>query len=423
MSEQRCAARLVYRREYENYDFGAEHPLRPVRIRASLDLLSSLGIGPTNDQQLESPTASIEDLTLIHTPRYVDAVQSLDAFADDPLLAAELSRWGLGPGDSPAFVGMHPAAALIAGGTLHAIRGVLNGAFLHAFHPAGGLHHALRDRASGFCIYNDAAIAIAAALQEREARVLYLDFDAHHGDGVQTAFYDEPRVLTFSIHETGRHLFPGTSFLHELGEGLGRGYSLNLPVEPFTEDDSWLEALGAPQCVNTFSAVLPNTARLRPPRPCVRITIRSTACSRTSLTISSAGSPTRTVASTWIPATTTSEASSARSALAAPAASRSPCRRWSATTRSSLTRAFVADANVRAIGNAALDSGVPSSGTRIFVNIRLSPVRPWSSSEVADSVAGGECARCRSDRDATRAALKRELRNTLLPDGWWAVRN
>jgi len=170
-------------------------------------------------------------------------VQTMDAFADDPLLTPELSRWGLGPGDSPAFVGMHAAAALVAGGSLHAVRGVLDGAYEHAFHPAGGLHHALPERASGFCIYNDAAIAIAAALRQREARVLYLDFDAHHGDGVQTAFYDEPRVLTFSIHETGRHLFPGTGFLHELGEGLGRGYSLNLPVEPFTEDGSWLEAL------------------------------------------------------------------------------------------------------------------------------------------------------------------------------------
>jgi acetoin utilization deacetylase AcuC-like enzyme len=243
MSEQRCDARLVYRPEYEDYDFGAEHPLRPARIRAALDLISSLGIGPSSDQQLQPPPASLEELGLIHTSRYVDAVQSLDAFADDPLLAAELFRWGLAPGDSPAFVGMHTAAAFIAGGSLHAVRGVLDGAFEHAFHPAGGLHHALRDRASGFCIYNDAAIAIAAALRDREARVLYLDFDAHHGDGVQTAFYDEPRVLTFSIHETGRHLFPGTGFLHELGEGLGRGYSLNLPVEPFTEDGSWLEAL------------------------------------------------------------------------------------------------------------------------------------------------------------------------------------
>jgi acetoin utilization deacetylase AcuC-like enzyme/GNAT superfamily N-acetyltransferase len=241
MSE--CSARLVHRADYQSYDFGAQHPLRPERISASLDLIESLGIGPRPDQQLQPPAATAEEIQLVHDRGYVDAVERLDLFSDDPSFAAEAVPWGLGAGDSPAFAGMYAAAASIAGGTLHALRGVLDGHFQHAFNPAGGLHHALRNRASGFCIYNDAAIAIAAALQEHEARVLYLDFDAHHGDGVQAAFYDEPRVLTFSIHETGRHLFPGSGFTHELGEGLGRGYSVNLPVEPFTEDASWLDSL------------------------------------------------------------------------------------------------------------------------------------------------------------------------------------
>jgi acetoin utilization protein AcuC len=238
-----CSARLVYRAEYEAYDFGPQHPLRPERFRCSFDLFDSLGIAARPSEQLQAPPASLDELCLAHTRPYVYAVQSMDAFADDPLLDDEASRWGLGRGDSPAFVGMYAAAAAIAGGTLNALRGVLTGDFQHAFNPGGGLHHALRDRASGFCIYNDAAIAIAAALHEHEARVLYLDFDAHHGDGVQAAFYDEPRVLTFSIHETGRHLFPGTGFSHELGQGLGLGYSLNLPVEPVTEDGSWLDSL------------------------------------------------------------------------------------------------------------------------------------------------------------------------------------
>ena len=237
-----CSARLVYRPEYQTYDFGGEHPLRPERFRTSLALMASMGLEPSADQQLQPPAATIDELELVHDAQYIDAVQRLDLFADD-LLGNEAERWGLGPGDSPAFGGMHAASALIAGGTLHALRGVLNGEFQHAFNPGGGLHHALRNRASGFCVYNDAAIAIAAALREQESRVLYLDFDAHHGDGVQAAFYDEPRVLTFSIHETGRHLFPGTGFPEELGEGLGRGYSLNVPVEPFTEDDSWLDCL------------------------------------------------------------------------------------------------------------------------------------------------------------------------------------
>jgi acetoin utilization deacetylase AcuC-like enzyme len=238
-----CDARFVYRPEYLGYDFGPRHPLRPERIRTSLQLMQTLGIAPTAEQQLEAPTANTDELELVHDPSYVDAVQRFDLFGDDPAFGAEASPWGLGPGDTPVFSGMHAVSALIAGGTLNALRGVLQGDFRHAFNPAGGLHHALRNRASGFCVYNDAAVAIAAALREHEARVLYLDFDAHHGDGVQAAFYDEPRVLTFSIHETGRHLFPGTGFAHELGEGLGRGYSLNVPVEAFTEDGSWLECL------------------------------------------------------------------------------------------------------------------------------------------------------------------------------------
>ncbi|MBV9896443.1 MAG: acetoin utilization protein AcuC [Chloroflexi bacterium] len=238
-----CQARLVYRSDYQTYDFGPQHPLRPERMGTSLELIAALGLGPRSDQRLELPAASIDELQFVHRPQYVDAVQRLDHFSSDLLMAAEARRWGLGPGDSPAFAGMHTASALIAGGTLNALRGVLDHQYDHAFNPAGGLHHAMPERASGFCVYNDAAIAIAAALRERETRVLYLDFDAHHGDGVQTAFYDDPRVLTFSIHETGRHLFPGTGFSEELGEGMGRGYSLNLPVEPFTEDQSWLECL------------------------------------------------------------------------------------------------------------------------------------------------------------------------------------
>lgn len=238
-----CSTRLVYRPEYEHYDFGPQHPLRPERLRSSLDLIHALGLGPDQSQFLTAPAATPSELHLVHDPDYVDAVQRLDLFADDAGLGAEAERWGLGSGDSPAFAGMHSVSALIAGGSVQALRDILDGSFQHAFHPAGGLHHAQRRRASGFCLYNDAAIAIAWSLRARESRVLYLDFDAHHGDGVQTAFYDEPRVLTFSIHETGRHLFPGTGFPQELGEGLGRGYSVNLPVEPFTEDDSWLESL------------------------------------------------------------------------------------------------------------------------------------------------------------------------------------
>ena len=243
MAERRCDARLVFRPDFANYDFGPEHPLRPERLRTSLELMQAAGIYPEPNEILAPPDATPEELALVHRPHYLEAVQRLSLFADDPMILGEAERWGMGRGDSPAFPGMHEVSAGIAGGSVHAVAGVFSGEFEHAFNPMGGLHHALPDRASGFCIYNDPAIGIAGALREREIRVLYLDFDAHHGDGVQVAFYDDPRVLTFSIHETGRHLFPGTGFLFELGEGEGRGFSLNLPVEPFTEDDSWLAAL------------------------------------------------------------------------------------------------------------------------------------------------------------------------------------
>ena len=243
MSDSRCRARLVYDPEYEAYDFGPHHPLRPERHRVSLDLLAEAGLGPEADEWLAPPAATSAELERVHTPRYLEAVQRLDRFADDPAMVGEATRWGLGPGDSPAFAGMHASSAAIAGGSLHAVQGVLRGDCVHAFNPAGGLHHAMPERASGFCIYNDPAVAIAAALQEHGARVLYLDFDAHHGDGVQAALYTEPRALTFSIHESGRYLFPGTGFADELGEGAGRGFSLNLPVEPYTEDGAWLAAL------------------------------------------------------------------------------------------------------------------------------------------------------------------------------------
>jgi acetoin utilization protein AcuC len=234
------SARLIYRPEYQSYDFGPQHPLRPERLRTSLDLFSALDIEASPDEVLTAESATLSELTLVHERTYVEAVQHLGHGRSS---AHEAARWGMGPGDSPAFSGMHDVSAAIAGGTLNGLRGVLRGEFKHAFNPAGGLHHAMRKRASGFCVYNDPAIAIAAAVLEHDVRVLYLDFDAHHGDGVQAAFYTNPRVLTLSIHETGRHLFPGTGFVDELGEGDGRGYSLNIPMEPFTEDASWLECI------------------------------------------------------------------------------------------------------------------------------------------------------------------------------------
>lgn len=241
-----CSSRLVFKDAYRRYDFGDAHPLTPRRMETGVGLLEAAGmVGPPGSpDRLEPPPAAREHLLLAHAAAYVDGVQHVGLFADDPLVQAEAARWGLGRGDTPAFSGMHDVSADIAGGTLHAVEGVVGGAYRHAFNPAGGLHHAMRARAAGFCIYNDASIAIAATLARGGVeRVLYLDFDAHHGDGVQAAFLDDPRVLTFSVHESGRHLFPGTGYTHEVGAGAGHGYAFNLPMEPFTEDDSWTGAL------------------------------------------------------------------------------------------------------------------------------------------------------------------------------------
>ncbi len=237
------SARFMYAPGYLNYDFGADHPMRPERGRALVELLDELGYLQGDDiMVVEPPPATDDELMLAHARSYIDTVRALSNGTPD---RARADAAGLGEGDTPAFRGMHDAAALITGGTLAAVRAVMRGETIHAFNPGGGLHHAHRDRASGFCVYNDLAVGIAAAVQEHEAKVLYLDFDVHHGDGVQTAFYDDPRVLTVSFHETGKYLFPGTGTVLELGNGAGTGYSVNVPLAPFTQDDSWLAAIEA----------------------------------------------------------------------------------------------------------------------------------------------------------------------------------
>lgn len=171
-------------------------------------------------------------LTRLHAPRYVGQVRS---FSDHPWLPAAM---GVGTPDVPAFHGMHEASALIAGGSIGAVEHILSGQAEHAFSPAGGLHHAMRTRASGFCVYNDVALAVAAA-RDAGHRVLYLDLDVHHGDGTQALFWDEPAVLTFSIHESGRTLFPGTGWLDETGGEQAPGSAVNVPLDEGSGDESW----------------------------------------------------------------------------------------------------------------------------------------------------------------------------------------
>jgi acetoin utilization protein AcuC len=225
---------LVFGPRSPTYDFGPSHPLTPRRFGPGIDLLRSVGAEPG----LAPEPATDAELALVHDPAFVSTVRRL---SEEPWAG---SGAGFGPGDNPPFPGMHEAAASVAGGSLRAVEAILAGEVEHAFHPGGGLHHAMRDRASGFCIYDDPALAIARARLEG-LRVLYLDFDTHHGDGVEAIFRDDPGVLTVSFHESGRYLFPGTGFAHEVGEGTAAGTIVNVPFEPYAGEASWLPAVEA----------------------------------------------------------------------------------------------------------------------------------------------------------------------------------
>jgi acetoin utilization protein AcuC len=223
---------LVFGNRSTDYDFGPDHPLTPRRFGPGIDLLRSLGAEPG----LAPEPASDADLLLCHSPEYVEVVKR---FSVDPYGFPES---GIGIQDNPPFPGMHEAAAAVAGGSLRAMEAILGGEVEHAFHPGGGLHHAMRDRAWGFCIYNDPALAIARA-RRHGLRVMYVDLDVHHGDGVQALFWDDPGVLTFSIHESGRFLFPQTGDVTELGEGTAAGTAINVPLPPFTGEAAWTQVV------------------------------------------------------------------------------------------------------------------------------------------------------------------------------------
>jgi len=231
---------FIFNEREVQYRFNDDHPFNQKRLLLTVDLLRELGALDPAD--LASPRfASDEELLAVHSADYVDAVKRLSAPMPDEAAVREAARFGLDTEDTPYFVGMHEAASMAVGGSIVAAELVMSGARPHALHLGGGLHHALRTKGAGFCVYNDASAAIAYIRKRYDARVLYIDTDVHHGDGVQWEFYNDPDVLTFSIHETGKFLFPGTGSVGERGSGDAFGTSVNMPVEPYTEDESWME--------------------------------------------------------------------------------------------------------------------------------------------------------------------------------------
>lgn len=229
---------FIHSETFLDYKFNEEHPFNQKRLDLTFDLIQQLQL--MKPEFLIKPRyATDEELGLVHDPKYIHVVR--ESGHSETLLPIA-SSYGLGTEDTPTFPMMHEATSLVVGGTLRAAELVMSGDCDHAVNLAGGLHHGFRGRASGFCVYNDCSVVIAFLRKHYDARVLYIDTDAHHGDGVQWAFYDDPNVLCLSIHETGKYLFPGTGSITERGDGQGYGFSVNVPLEPFTEDESWIEA-------------------------------------------------------------------------------------------------------------------------------------------------------------------------------------
>ena len=240
-------AAIVYDEDFLRYDFGGGHALREVRVELARDLMHAYGLLEGGDELRPKPAGEAA-IRRVHTDEYLSAVRKLSA---DPNGVSY--EHGLGTADNPVFGGMYEAAALQAGATLLACEEVASGRRARAFNLGGGFHHAMPDKASGFCLLNDLAIGIRSLLDDHGvSRILYVDVDAHHGDGVQWIFYEDPRVLTISLHEDGHYLFPGSGFVDEIGKGKGEGYAVNVPLPPYTRDVSYLFA---------FQEVVPPLAR------------------------------------------------------------------------------------------------------------------------------------------------------------------
>jgi acetoin utilization protein AcuC len=238
---------VVWDESLLGYKLSESHPLHPVRLDLTMRLARSLGVLEGIEPLVPSP-APDEEIRRIHVPSYLDAVRRAAVEGDDPVHQ-------LGTADNPIFDHMHEASALVCGGSIAAAREIAEGRADRAVNIAGGLHHAMADHAWGFCVYNDCAVAISWLLDHGYDRIAYLDTDVHHGDGVQAAFYDDDRVLTISMHQHPRTLWPGTGFASELGTGTASGTAVNLALPPGTRDAGWRRAFDAvvPSLLGAFA--------------------------------------------------------------------------------------------------------------------------------------------------------------------------
>ena len=230
---------VVFDPTLTDYNFGPTHPMSPVRVDLTMRLAEELGV-LAGLKLVDAPMATDEQIATVHGQGLIDAVTRCGT---EP--GYESPEHGLGTDDDPVFKDMHIASAHVVGASLEAFRQVWSGESLHSVNIAGGLHHAMPDRASGFCIYNDVAVGIKQLLADGAERVAYVDIDVHHGDGVESIFWDDPRVLTISLHETGQMLFPGTGFPSDTGGEEAEGSAVNVALPPGTSDAGWLRAFHA----------------------------------------------------------------------------------------------------------------------------------------------------------------------------------
>ncbi len=229
---------FVFSDEMLSYHYGPNHPLKTERLGLARDLMEAYGLlDEARHLLLDVHRAETEELLSFHTEDYVRVLRR----ANEGVPFPGMEDYGIGPGDNPVFPGLYDWSCLVTGASLEAARAVAEGQVDIAFSIGGGLHHARPSRASGFCYVNDPVLVIQELLR-RGLRVVYVDIDVHHGDGVQWAFYETDRVLTISLHQDGRTLFPGTGFVEEMGRGAGLGYSVNVPLWPGTDDWLYLRA-------------------------------------------------------------------------------------------------------------------------------------------------------------------------------------